>query len=462
MERETRQRFTPLEKGVLNPHKGCCTFQRFNGDPLYPGQTWSEAGPTEFPEPEKHCIGTSVTADTFCFTVDGYLPSTVAYCRWFWRLMQPTEGEYDFSVIDEALATAVNRGQTLAVRLMPYGSHAQPQIPDWYSRAYPCMPRGNGDAAHIVPDHDSPEYLRLWGGFIREFARRYDDDPRLESIDIAYLGPWGEGAGDCRQETCTAFAELWTDSFKSTPCLALVQERQLREGVARESGWRCDCFGDSAFRGSSEVPCHLSWNHMYDCYPEAVCKANAQQAWQCAPVHLETCWVPQTWLDHGGNIDFIVQQGLKYHATYFMPKSCRLPAVWLDSLEAFSLGLGYNFVLHQVRCSRIAESGKPFVFSAWVENTGVAPIYRRYAVALRFRQPDREYITRLDDIDIRTWLPGDAWIDRPLGLPDGIRPGPCDIAIGLVDTDNRPCLRWAVKEHFPDLWTPIGLAIIEV
>jgi len=38
---------------LLNPHKGCATFQRFNGDPLSEGKTWSESGPTAFP-PRKY------------------------------------------------------------------------------------------------------------------------------------------------------------------------------------------------------------------------------------------------------------------------------------------------------------------------------------------------------------------------------------------------------------------------
>ena len=34
--------------GVLvNPGMGITTFQRYNGEPLYPGLRWSEAGPTE-------------------------------------------------------------------------------------------------------------------------------------------------------------------------------------------------------------------------------------------------------------------------------------------------------------------------------------------------------------------------------------------------------------------------------
>jgi hypothetical protein len=461
MEKNIRKRFTAIEDGILNPHKGCCTFQRFNGDPLYPGQTWNESGPTSFPEPSRQKTGTDIYPGEIQMTTDGYLPSTVSYCRWFWRTMEQEEGVYDFSIIDQALETAISRQQTLAVRLMSYGSPTQTQIPDWYRTKYPCVKLGDGNATHIVPDHDSPEYLHHWGNFIREFAKRYDTNPALETIDIAFIGPWGEGAGNCSDKRCAEFASLWITAFTNTPCLALIEGQQLTEGINRGSGWRCDCFGDSAFPGSPEVPRHLSWNHMYDAYPEAICQANAQQAWQHGPVHLESCWVPMTWYEHGGDIDFIIKQGLKYHATYFMPKSCRLPEPWLDALAAFSLKLGYNFVLRQVCYSQLINQNSPFLFTAWIENIGVAPIYHEYTVAIRFRQLDKDFIVRLNDIDIRTWLPGDAWIEQHIDLPKGIHPGPCEIAIGLVDEENQPRIRWCVKEHFPDLWTPIGLSIVE-
>ena len=53
---------------LRNPHKGFATFQRFEGDPLYPKEGYSEAGPTEFP-------------DRLYDVAPGYLPTTVAYCR---------------------------------------------------------------------------------------------------------------------------------------------------------------------------------------------------------------------------------------------------------------------------------------------------------------------------------------------------------------------------------------------
>ena len=57
MPKHTAKRLRPDEFTgfLLNPHKGCATFQRFNGDPLFEGVRWSEEGPTEFPA--RQCEG---------------------------------------------------------------------------------------------------------------------------------------------------------------------------------------------------------------------------------------------------------------------------------------------------------------------------------------------------------------------------------------------------------------------
>ena len=438
-----RVRPTPTDEYLANPHKGCCTFQHFNGDPLFPGTGWSESGPTEFPPAERD-------------VAEGYLPTTVAYCRWFWALMEPEKSRYDFSVIDGALEACRQRGQTLAVRLMAYGSAKQPRVPKWYSDQYPMEINRTKRAPFPAPVHDAPEYLEHWGGFVREFARRYDANELLETIDITYIGPWGEGAGECSVAQCRQFARLWKESFAHTPRMALIAGDQMREGIATGSGWRCDCFGDLKQPGSPHLPRHLSWNHMFDCYPEAVVKAGAQNAWQVGPVHFETCWVPMHWYRQGFDIDFILAQGLKYHGTHFMPKSTALPEKWLDKLAAFCRKLGYRYVFRQASFDGEVDGGGSFRFQCWIENVGVAPIFRRYDLALRLRQGDREAVVPLSHIDVRTWLPGDVWVDEEIALPEGFAPGWAELSAGLIHPKSgQACVNFAVKERYPDRWIPL-------
>jgi hypothetical protein len=440
-----RVRPTPTDAYLANPHKGCCTFQHFNGDPLYPGTKWSEEGPLEFP------AATEPVAP-------GYLPCTVAYCRWFWRVLEPEQGRYDFSMIDGALETCRARGQTLAVRLMAFGSHGQPTVPDWYASRFPMAEYAPHRARTIVaPIHDSPEYLEHWGNLIREFGRRYDGNPLLESIDVAFIGPWGEGAGECSRGRCREFADLWREAFPTTPRIALIEGPQLVEGVRTGAGWRCDCFGDLRETGSPHVPGHVAWNHMFDCIPQELAIAGAQEAWRIGPVHMEACGVPMHWFRGEWDLDFIIEQGWKYHTTYFMPKSTALPEPWIPRLSQFCRRLGYRFVFRQAIFIASTERPGSFRLQAWIENVGVAPLYRRYDLVLRLRHSGGEDVIPIGDVDVRQWVPGDVWLDRVIDLPPGFRPGWAEAAVGLVDPVTREArVRFANKEAFSDRWLSLG------
>ena len=112
-EGQTIQRVRPRESFAClrNPHKGTTTFQRFNGDPLYPGNTWSDReGPVEFKPFDGNV------------TNPRYPDTTMAYCRWIWSVLEPEKGRHRWDIIDGALEAARVRGQTLQVRLEPYAS----------------------------------------------------------------------------------------------------------------------------------------------------------------------------------------------------------------------------------------------------------------------------------------------------------------------------------------------------
>ena len=443
-----RFRPTPSEAFLANPHKGCCTFQHFNGDELFPGTSWSEEGPLEFP------------ARKYPDVTPGYLPSTVAYNRWFWPVFEPEEGRYDFTVLDKSLETARARGQSLAIRLMAFGSEGegQPQVPDWYARKYPVTLQRTPSRTLPIPVHDSKEYLEKFGGLIRECGRRYDGHPLIESICVGYIGPWGEGAGECSEAQCRNFNQVWREAFPTTWRLCeMAGGLQARVGIEAGTGWRWNCYGDVGDVGSPHVLKTLQWNHMYDVYADAVIRAGAQDTWKTKPVHFETGWVPMSWYQKGWDLDFILQQGLKYHMTYFMPKSAALPSPWMDKLAAFCRHIGYRYVYRQAKYDTPVRAGGAFQFHSWIENVGVAPIYRRYDFALRLRQGDTEEIRVLKEIDIRTWLPGDTIIDTKIQLPPSLKPGWVELAAGLLDPKTRePRVSFAAKENFSDRWLSLG------
>jgi len=438
VESHAKVRFTERRQPLLsNPHKGCATFQRFNGDPLNEGTRWSEAGPLAFP-------GAS------CEVAEGYLPCAVAYCRWFWEVFEPQEGHFDWTMVEGALATARARGQTLQVRLMPHGSQNQPQLPAWYQARYPTREGGRKkDRKYIEAIYDGPEYLEAWGRAIAAFGERFDGHPDLEAVDLAYIGPWGEGAGDISQAQVERFVAAYVEAHPKTPLLSNIDGYQLAAGMRHGMGWRCDCFGDLGFFGRK-------WNHTYDYYPMAVVKAGAQNRWQTRPVTFETCGVPASWKEHGFDLDFILRQGYKFHCSVFMPKSNPIPADYLEPLAGFCDRIGYRFVLRQATWARQVERGGRLDVTMWIENTGVAPLYWPYELALRMRTGDRVEVLRTG-IDARAWQPGDAWVEERLRVPGDLPAGEAELALGLVGAGAADAaVRFAVEEAADDGWVPLG------
>ena len=129
----------------------------------------------------------------------------------------------------------------------------------------------------------------------------------------------------------------------------------------------------------------------------------------------------------------------------------------MGKLAGFCNRLGYRYVLRQAQIDNQVPRDGSFQFRTWIENVGVAPIYRPYTLAVRLRQSSRQAIIPLDDIDIRKWLPGDAWIDRPVRIPPGFEPGMVELSAAIIDPKTQtPRLKFAVKEQFRDGWVDLG------
>src|SRR5579862_8654429 len=79
----------PIDDVLVNPGIGIQTFQRFSGQPIYPGMEWSEVGP------EGKLPDATAKVD--------FPPSSVAYLRWFWHQLEPRRGEYRWQILDSAL-----------------------------------------------------------------------------------------------------------------------------------------------------------------------------------------------------------------------------------------------------------------------------------------------------------------------------------------------------------------------
>jgi hypothetical protein len=163
-----------------------------------------------------------------------------------------------------------------------------------------------------------------------------------------------------------------------------------------------------------------------------------------------------TWHQRGYDIGFIIPQGLKFHGSVLMPKSTALPEEWTELLRKFCNDLGYRFVLRQFIMNGRVRRGASFEYTCWVENVGVAPIYRRYPFVLRLTQGRQSHLYT-SPANILGWLPGDEWLRETVEVPESFSPGTVTLHAGLIDPKTRkPKVRFAVEESDEEGWVPLG------
>ncbi|MHC4356822.1 MAG: DUF4832 domain-containing protein [Planctomycetota bacterium] len=428
-----------IDDVLTNPGIGFMTFQRFNGDTLNEAKEWTEGKPIVYQDFDGD------------LTNEGYPDTTIAYFRIYWKFIEPEQGKYHWDLIDKALETARQRGQTLMLRIAPYGTGNQNDVPGWYRK----MVGGRKDwrQKKWQVDPEDPRYVEHFTAMIESLGNRYDGHSDLESVDVSIVGAWGEGAGSAllTAKTRRALVDAYIDNFKKTHLVMLLTDKKTNSyALARANvGWRVDCLGDMG--GFSPT-----WSHMNDYYPQAIINFGTRDAWKKAPVTLEVCWVMQHWKDMGWDVNHIIAESLKWHISSFNAKSSPVPEEWWPSVDSWLRVMGYRFILRKFTYPATVKAGEKLVFTSWWENAGAAPCYRKFPVALRLKN-ERKAEILTTDADITTWLPGDNLYDNTVKVPADMPPGEYDLQIGILDPrPGKPTVKLAISERTPDGWYPLG------
>jgi hypothetical protein len=328
-----------IDDVLTNPGIGFMTFQRFNGDDLNEGTGWTEGFPIDFQEFDGD------------LTNKDHPATTIAYWRIYWKFMEPEQGVYRWDMLDKALEMAKSRKQTLLLRIAPYGTGPEKDVPDWYRK----MVGANKDHKYNNPvnswavDPEDPRYDEYFGGFIRAMGERYDGHPDLEAVDLSIVGAWGEGAGSelLSQHTREALVNSYTDVFRQTPLIALLMDKKTQVYMNSQisTGWRVDCIGDLGFWAKEQN----GWSHMYSFYPQAIIDYEVADSWKTSPLSFEICGTFLTWKEKQGydrdDVQYIFEESLKWHMSSFNAKSSPVPGEWKDLVDDWLKKMGYRFVL---------------------------------------------------------------------------------------------------------------------
>ncbi|WMJ87003.1 DUF4832 domain-containing protein [Anaerocolumna sp. MB42-C2] len=382
--------------------------------------------------------------------------SKVYYCGVRWKDMEPVKGQYRWEILEEKLDYAKSLGCTAVVRCSPYALSEEEDIPDWYRREYQEEP----EFPFWRVDPVTTPYVKYWSAFIREFAGHFDGHPVISSVDMAIVGAWGEGGGTefIEEDAIRQITDVYIDNFKITPLQALLHDpKSLR--IIRERnetvGFRVDCLGDmGGFHGDE-------WSHMLDFYPQNIQNFNMGNAWKRAPVVFEACWHMNDWYQQGWDIDYIIDESLKWHISSYNSKGTTVPYEWKDSVKRWLMRMGYRFEIRKFTYESKVKKGQKLPVGILAANVGVAPIYQSYPLVIRLRNNNVIYSFKLQE-DIRGWLPDmDILCKEEIKLPKNLPSGEYIIEVG-IETGIKEIgnIKLAITKE-EDGYYPMGIISIE-
>ena len=395
--------------------------------------------------------------------IEDYPRATVAYFRWPWAELEPTEGQYNFALVDRVIEQAKAKGETLAIRIV---SEYKTGTPQWLlDKGVASVKESDG----IFPDYNNPIFLEYHERLIRAFGARYGRSVDIDHVDIGSVGCWGEWNTACCIDVkaqCEAFypteanqiaiTDWYLKYFAGTPLVMLVGG-QLEYAAARGSGWRGDCYGDYGYF----MP---TWNHMDHVYGPAVANPVVGEAWKRGPVQLEVCGYIHEWHERGFDLDRILEKGLEWHLSVLNAKSKAVPRIWRPRFDAFLKKIGYRFVLREMsHASEVPAGGLLSLRSHW-ENKGVAPIYHAWPLAYRLRSSADQVVAQwTSHADLKQWLPGPSpEVVDTLVVPRSVPEGTYTVDVAILSEDGRsPNVDLAIEGKRADRWYPVSNVRIE-
>jgi hypothetical protein len=396
------------------------------------------------------------------------------YLRLAWSFLEPREGEYDWSRIDEVVARYVPLGYGIAFRVTSKETGRAPGVVgherDDVQYATPVWVRDAGAAGVVseawgvrsfTPDWDDPVYLARLDRFVRAFAARYDGQPWVRYVDVGSIGEWGEGHTSFSTKVpptvdeVKANVDLWARHFRKTQLVATDDllyygklEGEVQALYDHAVGRGLTVRDDSPLVGWY-MDNHLkTWTVSHPWFYDPLYRAR--------PIvfeleHYRAVKEDGNWRGRNGS-EVIPKHGVSgrdvmrkavetLHATYVGFHG--YAEEWLAENPELTAELanrcGYWYFPVRLRVPRALSAGANRVRIAW-RNEGVAPAYRPFRIAFRLARPGGGRAVDLPPLDSgnRRWLPKqEVEEEYELALPPSVEGGEYLLQVKLFLEDER-------------------------
>jgi len=355
---------------------------------------------------------------------------------------------------------------------------------DWNDELGPGKdPKQHWPADLHTFDYDSPAFQQRLRALVAKLGQAWDNDPRIFAVQMGLIGHYGEHhtpapTADQRHLLTEAFKA----AFKNKPVLVRHTDPEFMEagfGIYYDTFAYID---REPPEGSKE---QFPWQatHIYpDIWKRAPIEGEVEYNWQAQRDNAkpkETFGrTPDDTMKVPAYRRYMIDKIRRYHASYLG---------WIDNYDdsdsdvlagaaEVQKAFGYRFVLDSVSYPQMAKHDSKLTVKLAVRNTGSAPFYLDWPVAVALLDPETKkpvWSAPLSHLDIRKWLPGEDWDSAAFAyrraakqnlssgtatLPSGLKAGRYILALAILDRQGgmAPSARFATVNYFRGGWHPLG------
>ena len=392
--------------------------------------------------------------------------ASVGYTRYNWSDVEPQEGVYNWSLIDNTFKEWTDVGKKFAFGVMNANSSTptnQYVTPKWVfkdgavaikSWTYDNILLRKG--IQYVPVWDNPVFLRKVQDFVTALAQRYDGNPDIAFIDIRSYGNWGaqDVNGLPRSALLTPngvqeHIQIYRNAFKHTqlispwgsPLYKSIYARVANQHIGlRRDGIMVYSNGSELTLAYGKAPIVFEFYSTYQWLKQ-------KKDWTNAKMLADVVVGKPSYMNLGQWGD---------DAEIMLTQQAKL-------VQQVSNMMGYHFILSSATIPNAIIDRQANTISFSWKNSGVSYLYQPASVAVALLDSTNHLVQKqwLPKVNPQTWTPGKTTITSTAVTFTGVHAGTYKLAVGLFvhTSDSTPTYLIGNKGRTSSNWYVISSSV---
>ncbi|WP_138494567.1 DUF4832 domain-containing protein [Paenibacillus pinistramenti] len=397
---------------------------------------------------------------------------TLVHANLTWKDLEPEEGVYDFSAIEENFNFEYwkSYGARIILRVvLDYpGEESHMDIPDWlyekigekgtwYDNDY-----GKG----FSPDYTSTTLIAEHKKLIAALADRYNNDPFVAFIQLGSVGHWGEWHTMDSEPGYIPFPKRQVTDQYVAPYVQYFTNKQLlmRRPMQAAAKYGMGLFNDAFGKHDSTIDGFLNWyTNGYTSWLTQEQEPAMPDFWKTAPSGGEFSGWEQ--FMQNSALTETLAQAKSTHVSWLGPDApwnAEQGGALQANIDKFLKTIGYRFVIQKAVYEKERKPGETLHVRMITVNRGVAPFYFKWPLELSLADAQGNVKASVrSSTDIRKWLPGSSTTTVYLTVPKGLPAGTYTVQAAILDPDTgQPGVNLAIQGRGEDGRYKLGSLVV--